>query len=143
MRPGFRLVGLDRSNGMARAAGHLRPSLNVGRASAEALPHPSGCFDAVVTTISFHHWSDKTAAVSEVCRVLRPGGLFALTDISVDDLPRWPGGLWAAARRRMDDMPTIDERNGLLETAGLRVVEAAPTFHHRWIILTLAERPSA
>jgi ubiquinone/menaquinone biosynthesis C-methylase UbiE len=139
--PFSRLVGLDRSTGMAKAALAVRPALGIEQASAEALPHPSDCFDAVVTTVSFHHWSDKTAAVSEVFRVLRPGGLFALTDISVDDLPGWPGRLWAVARRHMHDMPALDERHRLLERAGLRVVEVTPTLHRRWIRLTLAERP--
>ena len=141
--PAARLVGLDRSTGMAEAARHLRPRLRIERASAEALPHPSACFDAVVTTISFHHWSDKTAAISEVFRLLRPGGLFALTDISVDDLPGWPRSLWALPRRHMDDMPALNERHRLLESAGLRVIEVTPTLHRRWLSLTLTERPPA
>jgi len=94
-----------------------------------------------VTTISFHHWSDKAAALAEVFRVLRPGGLFALTDISIDDLPRWPRPLWAIAGRGMDDMPSLEERDRLMDGAGLRVVEVRPTLHRHWIRLTLAERP--
>jgi ubiquinone/menaquinone biosynthesis C-methylase UbiE len=141
--PAEQLVGLDRSNGMAAAAAHIRPQLRIERATAEALPHPSACFDAVVTTISFHHWSDKATAVAEVFRVLRPAGLFALTDVSVDDLPLWPGSLWAILRRHMADMPSLAERQELLEKAGLRVVEVTPMLHHRWINLTLAERPTA
>ena len=64
-------------------------------------PHPDRCFDVVITTVSFHHWSDKSAALAEVFRVLRPGGLFALTDVSLDDLPARPRSLWALARQRM------------------------------------------
>jgi ubiquinone/menaquinone biosynthesis C-methylase UbiE len=139
--PVSRLVGLDRSTGMAKTARYLRPILRIERATAESLPHPSGCFDAVITTISFHHWSDKSAATSEVFRVLRPGGLFALADVSVDDLPVWPSSLWAVARRHMDDMPALDDRHHHLERAGFRVVEATPTLHGHWISLTLAERP--
>lgn len=138
---GSRLVGLDRSAGMAGEARRLRPQLHVERSTAEALPHPDRCFDAVVTTLSFHHWSDKAVAVSEVFRVLRPGGLFAVTDASVDDLPGWPPRLWDLPRRSMDDMPPLEARHRLLEDAGLRVVLVVPTFHGRWISLTLAERP--
>jgi SAM-dependent methyltransferase len=93
------------------------------------------------TTLSFHHWADKPMAVVEVFRVLRPGGLFALTDASVDDLPGQPSALWAAARRRMSDMPRLAERDEVLEAAGLRVVERCPTLRGRWVTLTLAERP--
>jgi ubiquinone/menaquinone biosynthesis C-methylase UbiE len=141
--PASHLVGLDRSTGMVTAAQHLRPQLRIERASAEALPHPGACFDAVVTTISFHHWSNKPAALAEVFRVLRPGGLFALTDMSVDDLPAWPGSLWAVARRHMEDMPALEERQRLLENAGLQVVTVGPMLHRRWIKLTLAMRPTA
>jgi ubiquinone/menaquinone biosynthesis C-methylase UbiE len=128
---------------MAEAARRRRPERWIERGSADALPHPDGCFDAVMTTISFHHWSDKMAALAEVFRVLRPGGLFALTDLSVDDLPGWPRPVWALARREMHDMPALAERDRLIERAGLRVLAGYPTLHRRWITLTLAERPAA
>jgi ubiquinone/menaquinone biosynthesis C-methylase UbiE len=141
--PSAALVGIDRSTGMVEAARRLRPQLAIERGWAEDLPHPDGCFDGVVTTISFHHWSAKTAGLSEVFRVLRPGGLFALTDASVDDLPGWPSHLWALARRSMVDMPALEERHRLIERAGLRVLEVIPTLHRRWINLTLTQRPVA
>jgi ubiquinone/menaquinone biosynthesis C-methylase UbiE len=135
-------IGLDRSAGMAEQARRLRPDLRIERATAEALPHPDRSFDAVVSTVSFHHWSDKVGALAEVFRVLRPGGLFGLADISLDDVPDRPRVLWAPARRRMIDMPTLGEREHLLAAAGLRVLDALPTLHRRWIMLSVAERPA-
>jgi ubiquinone/menaquinone biosynthesis C-methylase UbiE len=140
---GRSLIGLDRSAGMAEEARRLRPYLLIERGTAEALPHPDACIDFVMTTVSFHHWSDKVAALAEVFRVLRPGGLFALTDVSIDDLPVRPRALWALARRRMSDMPAIDERERLLTAAGFRVLDVRPTLHRRWITLTVAERPAS
>ncbi len=142
-RPDAMLIGLDRSDGMVRAAHRLRPHLHIARGAAEALPYADHSFDAVTTTVSFHHWSDKAAALAQVRRVLRPGGLFALTDVSVDDLPDHPRRLWALARRSMDDMPSLAERHRLLHAAGLRVLEIGPTLHHRWVTLTLSERAAA
>jgi ubiquinone/menaquinone biosynthesis C-methylase UbiE len=143
VQPGWSLFGVDRSTGMASAARRLRPSLRIVQGSAEALPYESRSFDAVVTTLSFHHWSDKPSALAEVFRVLRPGGLLALTDASVDDLPGRPRRLWALARRNMDDMPALRDRDLLLDGAGLRVLEVRQALHGRWVTLTLAERPAA
>ena len=142
-RPGWSLFGVDRSTGMTSAARRLRPSLPVVQGTAEALPYEEGSFDAVVTTLSFHHWADKPSALAEVFRVLRPGGVLALTDASVDDLPGRPHRLWALARRNMDDMPALRDRDLLLDRAGLRVLEARPALRGRWVTLTLAERPAA
>jgi ubiquinone/menaquinone biosynthesis C-methylase UbiE len=135
-------VGVDRARRMTEAARRLRPRLLIEQGTAEALPHPDSSFDAVVTTLSFHHWSDKAAGLCEAGRVLRPGGLLALTDASIDDLPRHPRPLWAPVGRFLADMPSLDERNRLLVGAGLRVVDVIPTLHRRWINLTVAIRPA-
>jgi ubiquinone/menaquinone biosynthesis C-methylase UbiE len=138
-RPDAKLVGLDRSLGMVEAMRRLRPQLAVARGTAEALPHGDGVFDVVLTTVSFHHW-EKAPSLAEVHRVLQPGGTLALTDVSVDDLPSRPSWLWAHLRRNVSDMPTLDERAGMLEAAGFRVVEHVATLHRHWIPLTVAER---
>jgi len=49
-------------------------------ASAEAIPFPNDSFDRVTSRQSAHHYPDVRAALSEVARVLRPGGRFVLID---------------------------------------------------------------
>ena len=51
-------------------------------AYAQHLPFPAGTFDAVVSTLIFHHLSTplKHAALREIHRVLKPGGRFLLAD---------------------------------------------------------------
>lgn len=53
-------------------------------ADAEALPFEDRSFDAVVCRIAPHHFPHPGRFVSEVCRVLRPGGRFGLVDNMVN-----------------------------------------------------------
>ncbi|MBL9206466.1 MAG: methyltransferase domain-containing protein [Opitutaceae bacterium] len=61
-----------------------------------SLPVPSSCIDVVTSLSVIEHQADKTKAVSEVARVLKPGGLFALSfDLAEPELgmsyPAWNG----------------------------------------------------
>lgn len=83
---GVRFTGVDASEEMVEEArrkheGDVRFVFKQGDAS--ALPVDSDSFDAVFSTMSFHHWRDQVAGIHEVARVLRPGGLFVLADIAV------------------------------------------------------------
>ena len=40
------------------------------------LPFENESFDIVLSLNGFHAFSDKDAAFSETCRVLKPGGIF-------------------------------------------------------------------
>ncbi|MEO5676568.1 MAG: methyltransferase domain-containing protein, partial [Usitatibacter sp.] len=46
------------------------------------LPFPDGVFDAVVSSLFFHHLlrPDKRAALLEIARVIRPGGRLFIAD---------------------------------------------------------------
>ena len=52
--------------------------------SAASLPFPDGEFDCVVSCLTFHEvrdLTDKTAALTDALRVLRPGGTFVFLDL--------------------------------------------------------------
>jgi SAM-dependent methyltransferase len=54
----------------------------------EDLPFPDASFDAVMTRLSAHHWSEIGAGLAEARRVLKPGG----TAIFIDTIaPEKPG----------------------------------------------------
>jgi ubiquinone/menaquinone biosynthesis C-methylase UbiE len=83
--PEARLAGVDASEGMLSEArrkhdGDARFVFMQGDASDLRLEDAS--FDVVLSTMSFHHWGDKAAGIRGVARVLRPGGLFLLADVS-------------------------------------------------------------
>jgi ubiquinone/menaquinone biosynthesis C-methylase UbiE len=73
---GAEVVGLDVSAAMLAGAS----GLDRVRGSARRLPFAGGVFDAVVAVEVFEHLGDVEAALDEVRRVLRPGGLLAVVD---------------------------------------------------------------
>jgi ubiquinone/menaquinone biosynthesis C-methylase UbiE len=85
-QPAARYLGVDPDAAVLGVAARkqARPgsSVELVRAYAQALPFGARSFDAVVTTLVFHHLQDplKRAALQEVRRVLRPSGRFLLVD---------------------------------------------------------------
>ena len=77
--PGGTVAAIDPSAGLlAAAAGNARAAgaahLSFRRATAEALPFPNASFDAVVSQLGLMFVADLPRALSEIRRVLRPGG---------------------------------------------------------------------
>jgi SAM-dependent methyltransferase len=76
------LTGLD----LARRAiercrrRYARPGLSFVAGDAEALPFGAGSFDVVLSVESSHCYADIPRFLSEVRRVLRPGGRFLIAD---------------------------------------------------------------
>ena len=71
-----RVVGLDPTPAQLRVAGTRAGGPHYLRATASALPLPSGHFDAAIACLVFEHIEEVDAALAEVSRVLRPGGRF-------------------------------------------------------------------
>ena len=55
--------------------------------NATELPFADAAFDAVVTRLSVHHFDRPGRAMSEVFRVLRPGGSFVIADVISSEVP--------------------------------------------------------
>jgi ubiquinone/menaquinone biosynthesis C-methylase UbiE len=86
------LTGVDPSADMVRVAQASVPDgapVRFLEAFAEHLPFEGRAFDAVVTTMSFHHWANQPDALLEVRRVLSPGGVFVLADALPVGMLRW------------------------------------------------------
>ncbi|WP_181692971.1 class I SAM-dependent methyltransferase [Natronomonas sp. LN261] len=69
---------VDPAGGMVRRA--RRRGLEAVRASATDLPHPDGSVDAVVVVDALHHFPEGQRCLSEMARVLAPGGVLVVTD---------------------------------------------------------------
>ena len=76
--PGGSVAGLDRNEGMLAVARRQAPGIDWRQGRAEALPFADGAFDAVVSQFGLMFFEDRTAALKEMWRVLRPGGRLAV-----------------------------------------------------------------
>ncbi len=71
---GAKVVGVDASAEMVAAARSRGVAAEQG--SAESLPHPDGAFDVVFSNAALHWVRDQDAMMTQVHRVLKPGGRF-------------------------------------------------------------------
>ena len=83
------MIELARARALRSADGTGRaPTFVVGDVA--ALPFPDRSFDTVISTFSMHHWSDRTAGLDEIARVLADGGRALIWDLKPGALPFHP-----------------------------------------------------
>jgi ubiquinone/menaquinone biosynthesis C-methylase UbiE len=135
--PGASMIGSDPDPLALRRARRKAAGLSgirFERGYAQRLPYADGEFDRVLSSMMLHHLDEdaKTAAASEVFRVLRPGGRLHLVDMGGDMTPH--DGLAARLVRRSPHAAGNlgDAIPRLLRTAGFDCTEVA-TRRHRFV----------
>ena len=82
--PGARVWGVDLVAGMLAGGGRRwrlhREHVQPVQGDSERLPFATGAFDVVTCANSFHHYPHQDRAITEMHRVLRPGGRMMLVD---------------------------------------------------------------
>jgi 2-polyprenyl-6-hydroxyphenyl methylase/3-demethylubiquinone-9 3-methyltransferase len=114
---GYFHVGIDLSSAaLAQAAQH---GVRAVRADVLRIPLPDSCADVVVAGEILEHLPDLAGAVSESCRILRPGGLLVIDSLAATRLCRFlaitvakrvPGGI----RRGIHDPALLVDRTVLV-----------------------------
>lgn len=113
-------TGVDVSEGMLAQARAQGDHVRFVPGEAENLPFEDGAFDLVTARHAPHHFRDAARFLSEVHRVLRPGGRFVMADgispnaESSDWIDRWqrlrdPSHFWSR---------TVEEWRALTDAAG-------------------------
>ena len=119
---GARIVALEPVPGMrtklAAALGGA-PGVEIVDGTAEAIPLPAGSVDAVVAAQAFH-WFDAIRALSEIHRVLRPGGRFVLAWNRRDESVPWVKALGDRIRTLAGDEPQVWDAGGARRFGGAR-----------------------
>jgi ubiquinone/menaquinone biosynthesis C-methylase UbiE len=121
--PAGRVEGIDPSQEVidhARRRAAANTTFSVG--DAQALPYEDQCFDYVFCTLVLHHLprEDRTQALREICRVLKPGGMVLIGDFR----PRH-------GKRDGGSSPGSNdaEVSALLAGAGLQVIRLGDSGH--------------
>ena len=89
--PTAALVGVDLAAQMVAAAIAVTPTqlaVRYIRACAEHLPFTHDVFDLVFATLSLRHWTNPSAGIAEISRVLTPGGMLVVADVFPDQRHR-------------------------------------------------------
>jgi demethylmenaquinone methyltransferase/2-methoxy-6-polyprenyl-1,4-benzoquinol methylase len=97
--PDGQVIGVDFTEPMlelARLKAHpARPVPDFQRADALDLPFPDGCFDAVTIGFGLRNVVGLPRALSEMYRVLRPGGRMACLEVTKPRHPLLAAGFYA------------------------------------------------
>ncbi len=114
-----RIIGLDASSQMlVVAAGKLRPYRHraaLVQQTADRLPFPANCFDAVTCLEALEFFPNDKTAVHEMVRVLKPGGVLLVTRRK---------GVWGKAFLRR--YRSVDQFEKFLATIGVEAVYTVP-----------------
>jgi ubiquinone/menaquinone biosynthesis C-methylase UbiE len=85
------ICGLDISPEMLK---FVPEGIDRAAASMTALPFPSDAFDFVYATESLEHAVEIEKAVSELCRVLKPGGRIVIIDKNIEHFGKLETPAW-------------------------------------------------
>jgi ubiquinone/menaquinone biosynthesis C-methylase UbiE len=106
------------------------------------LPFPDGSFDRVLSICAIEHFDDGPQALSEIARVLAPGGELVMSADTLSRKSRWPS-LFAAHSQRYHVQRTYThgQLTELLGERGLDVQQYSYQFRSDWserLYLTLS-----
>jgi len=84
---GASVIGSDFSEGMLDVARRKAPGLTWEQGNALALPYEDGAFDAATVGFGARNFSDLPQGLSEMARVVKPGGRVVVLEITTPQKP--------------------------------------------------------
>lgn len=121
--PDTRLFGMDLSQSMVQvAAQRLDGNAQIIQGDAEKMPLGDACVEAVTCNLSIHHYPHAQAAVDEMYRILKPGGVLCINDMDCA-APIRALANWAFPRMKSGDVKMYcrQEIEAMLRQAGFEI----------------------
>lgn len=151
---GLTVTAVEPDDDMRAELSRRFPEVEALEGTAEAIPLADGSVDAVLVGQAFH-WFDHGAALEEMGRVLRPGGVVGLLWNGEDDSVEWVAGLMAVAGTSVSRVAPFEvpanplfggaEQAVFAHTHRRTAASLAATLrtHSRMIVIPAAERDAA
>jgi SAM-dependent methyltransferase len=108
------VVAVEPDERMRAVLARRSPGVRVLAGTAEDMPLPDSCADAIVVSTAWH-WFDPERAVPEIARVLKDGGRLGIVWTSRDRDQDWVAELDLIRDARPGEPQTIDEVRAQLE----------------------------
>ena len=125
--PHILMVGLDRFAGMLRIARRRCPDVLWVQGDGASLPLSSVAFDYITSQFAYPHVRNTGQLLRELCRTLKPGGRFVMTNIDPWSMPEWIIYRYFPEAFALDqqDFVPVDQFVSLMHEAGFQDVRVA------------------
>jgi ubiquinone/menaquinone biosynthesis C-methylase UbiE len=120
---GLKSEGVDLSDALIERAKKLHTSIRFSKMDARELQFPDNHFAGVWSNAVLHHLNDNdlTTALTEVIRVLKPGGIFCMSHKEGEG-SRWVDEKFSSDLSRFYNFKQADELEALLRKVGFSIV---------------------
>ena len=127
---GIQATGLDLFYGMLVQARKRGAGIHWVQGDSANPPFASGSFDYITNQFSYHHIQDKKRMLSEIFRILKPGGRFVITNLDPWSMLGWIVYTYFPTSRQRDlvDFLPMHELTSLMQKAGFSNVRT--TYRH-------------
>jgi SAM-dependent methyltransferase len=109
--------------------------IRLTRADAARLPVPDGHFGSAVAIDVLHHLDAGGPVLTELLRVVKPGGLVVLADFSAEGFEMVSRVLAAEGQTHTGGPVTVDWARGFLAGLGMTELKVSSGHHHRVAVL--------
>ncbi|HEY8545290.1 MAG TPA: class I SAM-dependent methyltransferase [Acidimicrobiales bacterium] len=132
-RRGAYTVAIDLAEGKLQRGRTLPQPPGLVKGDALHLPFPDRSVDGTLSICAIEHFPDGKAALAEMARVTKPGGLLALSADALCAEHKWPS-LSSGHRERYHVVDTYDEAKltDLLDATGFDVLKTEYLFRETW-----------
>ncbi len=130
---GAHAVAIDLAMAKLKRGRTLPSPPGLVRGDALLLPFPDASADGAMSMCAIEHFDDAAAALAEMARVVKPGGILSMSADTLSDEGDWPE-LSTGHRATYFVVDTFDlaKLTGLLDAAGFDVLRSEYMFRGHW-----------